>query len=530
MIRVPTPAGRLAAAALLAGTALAAPLARAAAPAATVAVQADHPGPVIAKEIYGQFAEHLGRLIYEGIWVGPDSPIPNIHGYRKDVVEALKALHVPVVRWPGGCFADEYHWRDGIGPRDKRPVRVNSNWGGVEESNAFGTHEFMDFSELIGAEAYVNGNLGTGGPQEMADWISYMTADTRSTLVQERKANGRDKPWTLHWFAVGNESWGCGGNMRADYYADLLRQTRTYLKPAPGQPTKIIAVGPSDDDTAWTETIMARAGKDIDALSMHYYDVASLNSVPKGTWKAKGSATQFNETEWFASVFGAYQTDVLISHHSAVMDKYDPEKKVALVVDEWGTWHDPEPGSNPGFLYQQNSLRDAVVAAVSLNIFHAHADRVRMANIAQMVNVLQAMILTDGPRMLLTPTYHVFDMYQGFQGATSLPVVVTGPDYSVGGRTVPAVSASAGRGTDGVTRLALANVDPGKAATVQVRLAGLKAGKVGGRILTAPAMNSVNSFDHPQVVAPAPFKDAKLSGDTVSLTLPAKSVVVLDLQ
>ncbi|TWB23657.1 alpha-N-arabinofuranosidase [Nitrospirillum amazonense] len=530
MIRALRPtAGPIAAAVLLAGTALGAPMAFAA-PSATVTVQADHPGPVIAKEIYGQFAEHLGTQIYGGIWVGPDSPIPNIRGYRKDVVEALKNLHVPVVRWPGGCFADEYHWRDGIGPKDRRPVIVNTNWGGVEENNAFGTHEFMDFSELIGAGTYVNGNLGSGSVREMADWVAYMTADNHGTLVQERRANGRDKPWTLNWFAVGNEVWGCGGNMRADYYADLLRQTRTFLKPGAGQPTKFIAVGPSDDDTAWTETIMARAAKEIDALSMHYYDVASFNMVPKGTWKVKGSATEFGEAEWFASVFGAYQIGTFISHHSAIMDKYDPEKRVALVVDEWGTWHDPTPGSNPGFLQQQNTLRDAVVAAISLNIFHAHADRVRMANIAQMVNVLQAMILTDGPRMVLTPTYHVFDMYKGFQGAASLPLAVTGPDYSQGGRAVPAVSASAGRGTDGVTRLALTNVDPNKAAPVQVRLAGLKAGKVTGRILTAPAMNSDNTFDHPQTVVPVAFGDAKLSGDTVSVTLPAKSVVVLELQ
>ncbi|MFV3129889.1 alpha-N-arabinofuranosidase [Niveispirillum sp. KHB5.9] len=496
---------------------------------AVIAIDAAQPGPVLAPEIQGQFAEHLGRLIYEGIWVGEKSPIPNIRGYRKDVVEALKAIRVPLIRWPGGCFADEYHWRDGIGPRDKRPVGVNTNWGGVEESNQFGTHEFMEFSELVGARTYVNGNVGTGSAREMAQWVEYLTSPSRSTLAQERRANGRDKPWTLDWFAIGNETWGCGGNMRPEYYTDQLRQIRTFIKPAPGQPTRILASGANAGDVKWTEAVMAGAGDMIDAYSLHFYDITSAYTLPAGTWEKKGSATEFTSAEWFASMVGAYRMDDLVTRHSAVMNKYDPAKRVALAVDEWGNWFDPTPGSNPGFLEQQNTVRDAVTAAINLNIFHKHADRVRMANIAQMVNVLQALILTDGARMLLTPTYHVFDMYKDFQGATSLPVQTIAPDLVEGGRRVPGVSASAARTKDGRILVALANTHPDRALPAEMRLAGASLAKATGRMLTGPAINSHNSFITPAQVTPVDLTGIVLNGDRVTFTLPARSVTVLSL-
>ncbi|AUN33213.1 alpha-N-arabinofuranosidase [Niveispirillum cyanobacteriorum] len=494
---------------------------------AKVTVNGAQPGPVLAPEIQGQFAEHLGRLIYEGIWVGEKSSIPNIRGYRKDVVEALKAIRVPLIRWPGGCFADEYHWRDGIGPRAKRPVGVNTNWGGVAETNEFGTHEFMDFSELVGAKTYVNGNIGTGSAREMADWVEYMTNPSKSTLAQTRRANGRDKPWTLDWFAIGNETWGCGGNMRPEFYTDQLRQIRTFIKPAAGQPTKIIASGGNSDDLKWTDVVMAGSANMIDAISLHHYALPSFGRPTRGTWKDKGSATEFGESDWFALMVTATQMDDLLTKHSAVMDKYDPKKKVALVVDEWGNWFDPTPGTNPGFLEQQNTLRDAVTAAINLNIFHKHGERVRMANIAQMVNVLQALILTDGPKMLLTPTYHVFDMYKDFQGATQFPVTVAGPKYSYAERSLPAISASAARAKDGSVLVALTNINPNEAVPVTVSLDGVTAAGVSGRILTAPAMNAHNSFAQPDAVKPVAFTGAALNGTTLSVTLPAKSVVVL---
>ncbi|GLQ91176.1 alpha-N-arabinofuranosidase [Dyella acidisoli] len=487
-----------------------------------VTVHADKPGPVIHPEIYGQFAEQLGRGIYSGIWVGENSSIPNIKGYRKDVVEALKAIKVPVIRWPGGCFADQYNWRDGIGPRNKRPMRMNASWGG-EDDNQFGTQEFMDFAELIGAKAYLSINVGTGSPREMSQWIEYITADGHSALAQERRANGRDKPWKLDYVGIGNEMWGCGGSMRPQFYADVYRQYATFVHAPSNAPISRVASGANADDVGWTDTVMSVAGSQIDAISLHNY------TIPTGDWSHKGSATQFGESEWMSTMQGALRMDELIAKHSAVMDKYDPKKRVALAVDEWGNWMDQDPSAGDAALCQQNSLRDALSAAITLDIFQAHADRVRMANIAQMVNVLQAMILTDKAKMVLTPTYYVFDMYKVFQGATSLPVDVQAPDYRYGNVSVPGVHAAAGRDTTGVVHVALVNLDPHRAETVHLRLAGIAGTNMQGRVLTAPAMTSINTFDHPHIVEPAAFNHAAIKDGVVTVALPAKSLVVLDI-
>jgi alpha-N-arabinofuranosidase len=494
--------------------------------AALLTVHADKPLAVIAPEIYGQFAEHLGEGMYGGLWVGLNSRIPNTRGFRNDVVGALKALGVPVVRWPGGCFADQYHWRDGIGPRTKRPVRINTTWGGVEERNEVGTHEYMDLIGQLGAKAYINGNLGTGSPQEMKDWLEYLTSQTGSALAQERRKNGRDKPWTVDFFAFGNELWQCGGNMRPDFYMDLYHWYANFAKtPTPGLPKKIVA-GAYDDNVAWTEAVMkANTFHDVDALTLHHF------SLPTGSWTgAKGPATGFGEDHWMSIMRRALLMNKYITAHSAVMDKYDPEKKVALYVDEWSNWYDVEPGTNRGFLRQQNTLRDALTAALNLDIFHAHADRVRMTNITQMVNVLQAMILTDGARMILTPTYHTFMMYKPFRGATNLAIELMTPDYRFGKDVVPAISASAARDVDGGLVIALVNIDPHRAAHIAISLPGSNATNVTGTILTADAMDAHNSFDAPETVKPVSFGDASVSGDTLAVDMPAKSLVVLRLR
>lgn len=486
---------------------------------ASVTIRADQPGPKIERNIYGQFAEHLGRGIYEGVWVGEDSSIPNTRGYRNDVVAALKKLRVPVVRWPGGCFADEYHWREGIGPRAQRPIKINTHWGGVEETNAFGTHEFLDFAELIGADAYVAGNVGSGSPQEMAEWVEYITSDSNSTLAQLRRKNGRDKPWRLPYFGVGNETWGCGGNMRPEFFADLYKQFQTFVKaPRDNTPVKV-ASGANVDDYKWTEVMMSQAARDMDAYSLHYY------TFP-GRWENKGPSIGFGEDQWASTLKHAQRLDELITKHSAIMDKYDPEKRVGLYVDEWGTWYDPEPGRVPGFLYQQNTLRDALVAALSLDILHRHAQRVRMSNIAQMVNVLQAMILTDKEKMILTPTYHVFEMYVPFQDATSLPVQVEAPQYRHGEWQLSAVDASAASDPQGRLQLALVNVDPHRAATISAKISGKNARAAQGRILTAKAMDARNTFEQPNAIQPAPFKGTRRS-DALLFELPPMSVAVV---
>jgi len=511
---------------LVTGLALAtAPMAQAADPEkAEIVIHADQPGPQINRQIFGQFAEHLGHGIYGGIWVGPKSKIANVHGYRKDVVDALKDLSVPFVRWPGGCFADEYHWRDGVGPAGKRPVKVNTWWGGVTEDNSFGTHEYFGFLDQIGAEAYISGNVGNAPPREMAEWIEYMTSPTGSSFAQERAANGHPAPFKLSYFGLGNELWGCGGNMRAEYAADETRRYATFIKPGGGAKLMKIASGPSDSDYNWTEVMMREAAKNIDGLTLHYYTITGPD------WQHKGAATGFTESEWAATLAKTLRMDEYLTRHSAIMDKYDPAKRVWLVVDEWGAWYDPAPGSNPGFLVQQNSLRDALLAASNINIFVKHADRVKMAAIAQMVNVLQAMILTDGPRMVKTPSYYVFQLYKPFQDATQLPIEVTSSWYGKDQWTMPAVSAAAARDKAGVVHIALTNMDPNQPATVSAKLAGLTATNVSGRIITAPAMDAVNSFDRPDTVVPQPFTGALVSADGLTVTLPPKSVVMLDLR
>ena len=486
-------------------------------------IHADQGTNTINRNIYGQFSEHLGHCIYGGIWVGEDSPIPNTRGIRNDVVAALKKIKVPVVRWPGGCFADEYHWMDGIGTPTNRPSMINTHWGGVTENNHFGTHEFLDFCDQIGTAPYVSGNLGSGTVEEMMQWVEYMTSDANSPSANLRRQNGREQPWKIPYFAVGNENWGCGGNMTPEYYADNFRRYNTFIKNYGSNKIYRIACGASDSNYNWTEVLMKNAGRQMNGLSLHYY------TLPTGNWSHKGSATEFNEAEWYNTLQRALFMDELVTKHSAIMDKYDPQKKVGLIVDEWGAWYDVEQGSNPGFLYQQNTLRDALVAGVTLNIFNNHADRVKMANIAQMINVLQAMILTDNEKMTVTPSYWVFEMDTVHHDATLLPSDLQSVDYSSGDKTIPAVSASASRDKAGKIHVTLCNLNPNQSADVTCELQGAKATKLSGRILTAREMNAHNTFDQPDNVKPTEFNTFKVTDNGFVTTLPAKSVVVLEV-
>ena len=488
-----------------------------------VTIHADQSVGTISHNLYGQFSEHLGRGIYEGVWVGENSPIPNTRGIRNDVVAALKELRVPVLRWPGGCFADEYHWKDGIGPREKRPTMINTHWGGVVEDNSFGTHEFFDLCEQLGCDAYVCGNVGSGTPQEMMEWVEYMTSDSKSTMANLRRQNGRDKPWKLKYLGVGNESWGCGGNMRPEYYADEFRRYNTFVKSYSGNTIQRFACGANDEDYHWTDILMSVAGSRMNGLSLHYY------TVPTNNWGKKGAATGFPEAEWHGTLWKALRMEPIVSHHAAIMDQTDPKKHIGMIVDEWGVWTDVEPGTNHGFLYQQNSIRDALAAAVTLDIFQAHCDRVKMANIAQTVNVLQAMILTDKEKMLLTPTYHVFDLYKVHQDATALPVEVATTGYKLGDKEVPSVHASASRDKAGHIHLSVSNLQPQEAAQVTVNLKGAECTNVEGQVLTGPAIDSHNTFDVPDAVKPVPFKAFELKDGALTLTLPARSVVVVAL-
>jgi alpha-L-arabinofuranosidase len=481
-------------------------------------------GTTINKNIYGHFSEHLGHCIYEGIWVGEDSPIPNVRGIRSDVVEALKAVDLPVLRWPGGCFADEYHWRDGIGPKEKRPTMINTHWGGVVENNHFGTHEFLDLCEQLGTEPFISVNVGSGTPKEMMEWIEYMTSDSISPMANLRRENGRDEPWKVTYLGIGNENWGCGGHMRAEYYADVYRQFQTFAKNYGSNRLFKIACGASASDYHWTDTLMRMAGSQMHGLSLHYY------TLPTGDWSKKGKSTGFGEDEWFATLKSTLHMEELVSKHSTIMDVYDPEKRVGMMVDEWGTWYDPEPGRNPGFLWQQNTLRDALVAGINLNIFNNHADRVRMANIAQIVNVLQAMILTDGARILKTPTYHVFDLYKVHHDATLLKHKLSSEDYQFEEDQIPGLHVSCSTKEAGVIHVTLCNLNPTQEKSLTCRIPGVQVQSVTGRILTAEQLDAHNTFDAPNQVLPVAFDSASIQSGEVKVVVPSKSVVLLTLR
>lgn len=476
----------------------------------------DSSGPVISRYIYGHFSEHLGRCIYDGIWTGDH--------IRMDIVAALKNIKIPALRWPGGCFADQYHWRDAIGPREQRKKTVNSTWGMVTEDNSFGTHEFLELCGLLGCQPYIAGNVGSGTPEEMSNWLEYLNFNGKSTLADLRRQNGREEPWNVSFWGVGNESWGCGGNMTPEYYSWEYNRYAEFCKSYPGAPLKLIASGPNGPDYNWTEVTMKNISRDRTwGLSMHYYTVAN-------SWEHKGSATNFGEDDYFKALAACLKMETIVSRHSAIMDKYDPRKKVALVVDEWGIWTDVEPGTNPAFLYQQNSLRDALIAGTTLNIFNNHADRVKMAALAQTVNVLQALILTDKDKMLLTPTYHVFDMYKVHQDARSLAIRVNSPNYSFGGNSIPAVNASASRDSSGAVHISLVNMDPAKKIIIRASLQGITFRSIQGQVLTSSKFNDFNSFDQPNKVRPAAFGGAKKEDGDVVVEMPAMSVVVLELK
>lgn len=493
----------------------------------SVTVDATKPGAKIDRRIFGQFAEHLGSGIYEGVWVGKDSAIPNTRGIRNDVVAALKAIKVPVVRWPGGCFADEYHWRRGIGP--ERKAMMNANWGGVIEPNTFGTDEFMDFASQVGAEAYISVNVGSGTVGEAAEWLEYMTSSAENGIGAERAKNGHPEPYKVPFVGLGNESWDCGGAMTPDFYVSQMKMyarfVRNYNK---AQPMQRIAVGPNGGDTAYTEAVMkSYKGRswawDIEGLSLHYYTTG-------GGFPLTQKSTGFGEKEYAVILQDTLKMDELIKTHSAIMDKYDPEKKVSLVVDEWGAWYVATPGTDPGFLKQQNTQRDAVLSALNLNIFARHADRVRMANIAQTVNVLQSLILTRGPQMVLTPTYYAYQMYVPFQEATALSLRLAAPDIKVGTTWMPSLSGAAARATNGDYLVALSNLSPQDAVEMRLDLRDLRVQTLSAHILTAGEMDAHNDFGRADTVKPHPFDGARLENGYLALTQPAKSLIVLTLK
>ena len=488
-----------------------------------ITVNPAHKKSIINRNLYGHFSEHLGRCIYNGVFVGEDSPIPNEKGMRTDVVEALRHIRVPVLRWPGGCFADEYHWKDGIGPKESRKRMVNTNWGGVTEDNSFGTHEFLEFCRQVGCEPYINGNMGSGTVQEMSEWVEYMTSDAISPMAELRRQNGREEPWKIRYFGVGNESWGCGGNMRPSYYADEFRRYQTFLRNYGENKLYKIACGPNVDDYTWTDTVMEIAGRYMDAITLHYY------TLPNDDWDHKGSALVFNREEYYRTLRKALRMEELLQKHIQIMDRRDPEKRVGLIVDEWGAWYDVEPGTNPGFLYQQNTMRDALVAAATLNIFNQHSDRVVMANIAQLVNVLQSVILTEGDKMVKTPTYHVFDLYKEHQDATLVYSQIETASTGTETEQVPQISVSVSMDEQGVLHATLANLSDEEADLAELVFVNFVPTSVEGEALCGKPADH-NDFTAPDAVHLEPLTDVRVENGRVLARMPACSVARLTIR
>lgn len=496
----------------------------------------------ISRMIYGHFAEHLGRCIYDGFYVGEDSFIPNTRGIRNDVVEALKEIKIPCLRWPGGCFADEYHWKDGIGPKETRKEMINTHWGGVVENNHFGTHEFFDLCEMLDTEPYICGNVGSGTVREMSEWVEYMTFGGKSPMADLRRENGKDEPWHLKYFGIGNENWGCGGKMRAEYYADELLRYHTYARDYGDNHLFRVAAGPRGSNYHWTEVLMRDASMHLDAIALHHYtrlnDPVIPVKIPDGNERylrdesrSRTSATEFKEDGWFGIMKASYFMEELIEKHGQIMDRYDPEKRVALIVDEWGTWFDCEPGTNPGFLYQQNTLRDALSAGVTLNIFNNHCDRVKMANIAQTINVLQAMLLTEGDQLVRTPTFHVFNLFKVHQDAELLDFAVLSDDYCYEGESLKQISASVSRAEDGSINMTLCNIDPHKDGVIKCHVEDYGTFRLKtGLVLTSGQMQDKNTFENPDLVKPAPFEDCSIQDNCLTVRIPSKSVVLITLE
>ena len=472
----------------------------------------------INREIYSSFSEHLGRCIYDGVYVGENSAIPNIEGFRKDIVEAFREIKLPVLRWPGGCFADEYHWQDGIGEKSSRKKMVNTNWGGVTEDNSFGTHEFLRFCEIVGCEPYISGNVGSGTVEELSKWVEYITFDGISPMADLRRENGREKPWRLKYLGIGNENWGCGGAMSPEFYADCYRRYSTFCREYSGNKLFRIACGPNADDYNWTEVMMRKITPwNMQGLSLHYY------TVPTGSWEHKGSATAFDAGEYYSTIRSTMKMEELITRHSGVMDRYDPEHRVGIVVDEWGTWYDVEEGTNPGFLYQQNTMRDAIVAAINLNIFNAHSERVCMANLAQAVNVLQALVLTEGAVTVKTPTFHVFDLFKAHQDATLVYSHIENDECE----GLPCISCSASAAEDGTVTVTLSNCALDREYEIDLAAAFGSVSAARGRILTQE-VHAYNDFSHPDNVAIKPLNVSCADGGA-RFTLPACSVAELTI-
>jgi alpha-L-arabinofuranosidase len=522
------------------------PAARADSTRAHLTLVVNEPMGKLNRNLLGHFTEHLGACIYDGMWVGTDSSIPNVNGVRKDTAEALKRIQAPVIRWPGGCFADTYHWRDGIGPRDKRPTTWNIFWG-REESNAFGTDEFMEFCRLAGASPYLCFNVGSGTVKEDIEWFQYCNGKDPITVVNERATNGHSDPYNVKYWSVGNETWGCGGNFLPEDYANRYAEITTYIsRLAQGQNVEFVAVGlgTGDWNRKFFETLAARARpfsprriSNVHQLSIHHYF-------------RDGAAVDFSDKDYYDLLGSVGVLEGILRRTIGVIDEFtQPEgQTIGIALDEWGVWH-PIPSTGDRALFQPNTLRDALLAAVTLNSLNGFGTRISMANIAQTFNVLQSLAFTRGAQMVLTPTFYVFDLFQPHMDATGLKTVLDSPTYEIESNQPAAIGFGGQQNRPKIARdyvsvsasldisrkklcLTLVNQHLIDSMDVEIELvagAAASGGKL--RELTSANVRDQNTFEQPDVVKSPSEKSVSLRGRTFTQTVPAHSLqsLVLDL-
>jgi alpha-L-arabinofuranosidase len=480
-----------------------------------VVVHTDEVIGTVRPGLHGLFIEHVGSCVYGGVWVGRDSSIPNVNGYRKLVVQYMKELGVPVLRWPGGCFADDYHWRDGIGPPAKRPKSVNLRWGDYVEDNSFGTHEFIGFCRLIGAEPYFAGNVGSGSPAELRNWMEYCNYPSGSSLTEERAANGSPEAFNVRLWGVGNENWGCGGDMTAKHYVNLFRQFAVFAGRFGGIKPFLIACGPNRNDTVWSHDFMSGLSRrHPDGFSMHYY---ATGASPSDAYSAEGMAALLAS---FPSVEQA------VVQQRALLDGYEVGHNVALIMDEWGV-HDllvPAEQKQYGRLFQHCTMRSALAAALGLNLFNRQADKLFMCNYTEMVNVRAPLLQTDGPegkKCVRTTVYYVFALFKPHRGKKALRVEtqdIFSSEFSV----------SASR-SDHELVLSLVNSRDGADVRVQCSLEKAHAAAATAQILHSDDRNAFNSFDNPDQISPQ-IHPVTLNGANVQVDLPRLSVVTVNMR
>jgi alpha-N-arabinofuranosidase len=509
-----------------------------------IEILVEEPIATISPDIYGHFIEHIGGVIYDGVWVGRDSAIPNTQGIRTALIDKLKQIKAPMIRWPGGCFADSYDWTDGVGPNRPRRTnfwidefdksRLNSKWVQMYDTDAFGTDEFLHFCKLSGAEPYLAANVRSLPALQLDRWVEYCNSPAGSTTLSELRAKGGAvEPYNVKLWGIGNESWGCGGDFTPQDYASEFRRYTAWV-PQYGLPLQFIASGPSGNDLAWTkaffEKMYSMGDHKISGWSVHYY-AWNLSRGKSTDWvDAKGDALQFDIADWYELFQQGFQIEKIIEDQWAAIGEYDEHHEIKLVIDEYGPWYRKGTEVSPeAIISQQVTLRDALFTAFTLDIFNRHADKVSMAACAQLINCLNSLFLAHEDKFVVTPNFYVFDMYSAHQGGQSLRAEFSSPQvvYMRDGKAAGFWGLNGSASVKGKTlTLTVVNADASSPREAQIILRGASVSDAKAKILSGPDIHAHNTFEHSQIMGPS-SSVVEYAGSSLHFTFPAASVTGL---